>query len=957
MKYIGDWGLYHIIIVISIIVTWLNYLRINSLEKQISFLKNELQRVFNPVKAEGKTLLKENLSLTNVDAEQTKASTIPSRQQSKEDILSFNTSHQEMPKDIASGVRGNEEVYEKIKPQESFEHKFGTKLSVWIGGIALILAVFYMVKYSIEVGLVNPTTRVILGIFFGIGLLYVGHIVRDKTNLANGKRIAQACSGAGIASLYICIFSAVTLYYLIPVVVGLIGMTIVTLTAIILSLRHGAPIAILGLVGGFLTPIMVGIQGIDTPVMFLYLYFVLTGLMVVIKKQNWWFLAAPVVLCAFLWVIFWLFAGYVRAFDTIWLSIFLIAISGTIITLSKDEHDSHDAVDIRSGSKISALNYFAIGGALSLMAVITKHSNFSAMEWGLFSLLSLGTICLAYFNQKLYGKFPFISCLISIALLWFWNYDQTGHFIFMILLFSLIYMGSSYFLQWESRDPRLWGLLFAVSSIGYYIVSCYNINFYLSAGKVSYLWGGIALLTALLAFFIFKQVQSRIPENHPYKEHVSAIYAAICTAFISISFAAVIGYDSLYVAIALQMMFVAWINTRTNIKALKHIITTLAFIFGALIIPKIFTILGRINFHHIFNTQFYELKNIDNVGTFFSHTYGLITLTACIFIWFLSRTFKILGLMLITSFICQLLFSTWPIQGKAIAEAPLLHLGLPALCFLITDYLLPKEKDGALNNVFDVATVALLSLTSYCVIRYLFQTADQSFLSEAAGFLERGIITNIFLVIGLASISLGKHENRRGLILSGLTLYAISVFRVCCYDLIIYNPLYSSQSVGGLPILNSLLIVYALPIFWIRAFINNFPLVNKNSWISYGYALMMILAFTYVTLNIRQFFQGSYLNGFQTSNTEIYTYSIVWLIFGLGLLFLGTMRNDRMIRISSLIVMVAVIGKVFLYDAGELSGLYRVFSFFGLGFSLLGLSWFYTKFVLTTAKETLNIRL
>ncbi|AIF81559.1 hypothetical protein I862_05015 [endosymbiont of Acanthamoeba sp. UWC8] len=952
MNYFGDWFSYHIIIIISIIVTWLNYLKISSLEKQISFLKNELQRVLTLLKSENKTFLKENLSLKDESLEEPKAGTIPSHQQIREDTVSFNTLHQEIPKDIESSIRADEEVNEKIQPQESFEHKFGTKLSVWIGGIALILAVFYMVKYSIELGLVTPAARVLSGIFFGIGMLYIGHIVREKTNLANGKRIAQACSGAGIASLYICIFSAVTLYNLIPVMIGLTGMTIITLTAIILSLGHGAPIAILGLVGGFLTPIMVGIQGIDTPVMFLYLYFVLTGLMVVIKKQYWWFLAVPVVLCAFLWVIFWLFAGYTRAFDTIWLSLFLIAISGTIIALSKDERDSLNTADIKSRNNISALNYFTIGGALSLMAVITTHSNFSAMEWGLFGLLSLGTICLAYFNQKLYGKFPFISCLISIALLWFWNYDQTSHFIFMILLFSLIYMGSSYFLQWESRDPRLWGLLFAVSSIGYYIVSCYNINFSFSAGKISYLWGGIALLPALLAFFIFKQVQSRIPENHPYKEHVSTIYAALCTAFISISFAAVVSYDSLHVAIALQMMFVAWINTRTNIKALKHITTALAFIFGALIIPKIFAILGRINFHHIFNTQFYESKNIDNVGTFFSHTYGLITLTACISIWFLSRTFKILGLMLITSFICQLLFSTWPIQGKAIAEAPLFHLGLPALCFLVTNYLLPKEKNGALNNVFDVATVALLSLTSYCVIRYLFQTADQSFLSKAAGFLERGIITNLFLVIGLASIFLGKHENRRGLILSGLTLYAISVFRICCYDLIIYNPLYSSQPVGGFLIFNSLLIVYALPIFWIRVFINNFPLVNKNSWVSYGYALMMILSFAYVTLNIRQFFQGSYLNGFQASNTEIYTYSIVWLIFGLGLLFLGTMQNDRMIRISSLIVMAAVIGKVFLYDAGELSGLYRVFSFFGLGFSLLGLSWFYTKFVLNTAKET-----
>ena len=43
--------------------------------------------------------------------------------------------------------------------------------------------------------------------------------------------------------------------------------------------------------------------------------------------------------------------------------------------------------------------------------------------------------------------------------------------------------------------------------------------------------------------------------------------------------------------------------------------------------------------------------------------------------------------------------------------------------------------------------------------------------------------------------------------------------------------------------------------------------------------------------------------------------------------------------------MVLTVGKVFLFDASELDGLYRVASFFGLGLSLIGLSWFYSRFV------------
>jgi uncharacterized membrane protein len=52
-----------------------------------------------------------------------------------------------------------------------------------------------------------------------------------------------------------------------------------------------------------------------------------------------------------------------------------------------------------------------------------------------------------------------------------------------------------------------------------------------------------------------------------------------------------------------------------------------------------------------------------------------------------------------------------------------------------------------------------------------------------------------------------------------------------------------------------------------------------------------------------------------------------------------------MLRFASLAVMLATVSKVFLIDAGNLTGLYRVFSFLGLGLSLLGLSYFYSRFV------------
>ena len=45
----------------------------------------------------------------------------------------------------------------------SFEEKFGTRWTVWIGGVALALGGIFLVKYSIEAGLIGPRLRLFFG--------------------------------------------------------------------------------------------------------------------------------------------------------------------------------------------------------------------------------------------------------------------------------------------------------------------------------------------------------------------------------------------------------------------------------------------------------------------------------------------------------------------------------------------------------------------------------------------------------------------------------------------------------------------------------------------------------------------------------------------------------------------------------------------------------------------------
>ena len=69
------------------------------------------------------------------------------------------------------------------------------------------------------------------------------------------------------------------------------------------------------------------------------------------------------------------------------------------------------------------------------------------------------------------------------------------------------------------------------------------------------------------------------------------------------------------------------------------------------------------------------------------------------------------------------------------------------------------------------------------------------------------------------------------------------------------------------------------------------------------------------------------------------------MVFGCLLLAAGVRWRAKGARWASLPVMLLAVGKVFLFDAASLSGLYRVLSFLGLGLSLVALGWVYQRFV------------
>ena len=65
-----------------------------------------------------------------------------------------------------------------------FEERLGTRWVVWIGGLALALGGFFLVRYSIEAGLLGPRVRTLLGGLFALALLVAGEWTRRKESIA-----------------------------------------------------------------------------------------------------------------------------------------------------------------------------------------------------------------------------------------------------------------------------------------------------------------------------------------------------------------------------------------------------------------------------------------------------------------------------------------------------------------------------------------------------------------------------------------------------------------------------------------------------------------------------------------------------------------------------------------------------------------------------------------------------
>lgn len=168
-----------------------------------------------------------------------------------------------------------------------WERIVGVKLFSILAGVVLAIAAIYAIILSIEAGIVTPPVRFAILTAVGAAL-----VVGSELRLARAyAATALPLAAGGVVTLFGTFYAGYALWDLYPwnpplVAFGLLA--VVTAAAVMLSIRRSSlVIAVLGLLGGFATPLLVS-TGEDRPLsLFGYLLLLDVALTWVSYRRRW----------------------------------------------------------------------------------------------------------------------------------------------------------------------------------------------------------------------------------------------------------------------------------------------------------------------------------------------------------------------------------------------------------------------------------------------------------------------------------------------------------------------------------------------------------------------------------------------------------------------------------------------------------------------------------------------
>jgi len=198
---------------------------------------------------------------------------------------------------VAASLFASQARAERAEPRPSMWSRVSERLASvewerWIGmrGAALLGAVFLalagilLFQYSIQRGLITPEMRVGMGVLGGLLGLVGAEVLRKKEYTLT----ANALAAGSVVVLYASFWAGHAVLHLYALKVAFVLMAAVTVLCCALSSRNRSQlIAVLGLLGGFATPLVL-MTSLDNPVgLFGYLLLLNLGFVFVGRRRGW----------------------------------------------------------------------------------------------------------------------------------------------------------------------------------------------------------------------------------------------------------------------------------------------------------------------------------------------------------------------------------------------------------------------------------------------------------------------------------------------------------------------------------------------------------------------------------------------------------------------------------------------------------------------------------------------
>ncbi|RJG57352.1 DUF2339 domain-containing protein [Sphingobium terrigena] len=856
------------------------------------------------------------------------------------------------------------------RPGFAFEDLFGRRLPIWAGGITLAVAGVLLVKYSIDTGLLSPVIRLMLGLLFGGGLIVAAEGALRQEDRLRDPRVRQALAGAGIATLYAVILTAANLYHLIGPATAFVGLAAVTAIAMGLSLRFGAPSALLGLVGGLAAPALAGSNEPNVPLLSCYLALTIGGLCALSRTQRWLWLGIGALIGGAGWGSLLILNGALDLTASLSVGLLILAIGVGFPLLAF------------SGSKAILLRAASAVVASAQMAALVATGGFAPLHWALFGLLSIAFLWLSGREASLRRLVP-VGLAVALLLAGGWPSPPVLVFTFVMAGIIALYGSAALWRLWRPGGSLIEAGQVAAIALGGLAVTA--LHFYRASPVDDVRFALIALVAATLPMLAMA-----LGWNNPDRRDDSRFVVQAVSAAILLVIADGFGLPGWMMPVTVALVSAALLILSDKAKDRRVEYGGWAFTFVALTalvvgdrgVAEAGRLIGDVSpvtplsallrwgmvaavaAVYAWRARFAEGRVVAQAAAAIV-AYGAVA-QAVPTSWlapiaafsipmlaFSSHRLSPQRLLpaLASMLIIVLLWAAWPLidwSGHGLLSLlgqPMLASGLPDLSDMLRRLALPAALIGLTLWRGRFATIerwtggAAASIMGAVAVHILYKQLfdiGSGFDFIHAGLAERTLWEALMLGAGYVLWRIAHYR------VAALSLIAAALAHSLLYTMLLHNPLWATQAVGSLPLLTLLIPAFALPFFGLTLAGRIAPdLALRFARTIDAMRMLMTLMFAFAAL--RQLFEGSLLKGPNLAVGEDIGRSVLAIGLAIGFLLWGIRTGKRDWRIASLLLMLGAVAKVFLLDASGLTGLLRIASFLALGFSLIGIGWLYNR--------------